>query len=125
MMLHYFVWPVVIIVAWLLAWHFWFAPLLAKIKKTMGVTDATLTQRFEGSKTIIVSFLLSMFATLKALLDGLAGDTSVLDDMKTNVPWATYMSSDTALKIVSAIPIVIVFLHLYGKLKAALTPPQA
>jgi hypothetical protein len=119
----YLIWPALVLAAWGIAWHFWFAPLLTKIKLTMGVTDATLGQRFEGSKTILASFFLSMFAIIKSLLDILSSDTTILDEVKTNFPWTTYVSPDTALKIVAFFPILIVFLHLYGKLKAALTTP--
>jgi hypothetical protein len=47
----------------------------------------------------------------------------VLDEVKIAFPWTTYVSADMALKIVAFFPLVIVFLHLYGKLKAALTTP--
>ena len=116
-------WPVALVVAWWVAWHFWLGPLLDKIRKTMGVSDQTLAQELEGMKTVLASLTLSAFAIGKSFLDALSNDTTILDDLKTNFPWTTYVSSDMALKIIAFFPILIVFLHLYGKLRAALTTP--
>jgi hypothetical protein len=117
------IWPVLFVVIWGVAWHFWFRPLLTKIQKTMGDKDANLLQRLEGAKTMLASFAMAIFAIVKSLLDALSSDTTVLDEVKTAFPWTTYVSADMALKIVAFFPLVIVFLHLYGKLKAALTTP--
>lgn len=89
----------------------------------MGVTDDTLAHDLEGMKTVLASLALSAFAIGKSILDMLSDDTSFLDDLKTNFPWTTYLSPDIALRIIAFFPILIVFLHLYGKLKAALTTP--
>lgn len=118
-----FIWPALFVAAWGIAWVIWFRPLLLKIQKTMGDKDANLLQRLEGAKTMLASFAMAIFAIVKSLLDALSNDTTVLDEVKTAFPWTTYVSADMALKIVAFFPLVIVFLHLYGKLKAALTSP--
>ena len=118
-----FIWPALFVVVWGIAWHFSFRPLLRKIQKTMGDREASLMQRLEGAKTMLASFAMAIFAIVKSLLDTLSSDTDVLDEVKSVFPWTTYISADMALKVIAFFPILIVFLHLYGKLKAALTPP--
>ena len=132
-MTSYLVWPALTLIAWGLMYLLFIRPMLAQIHRTMGLDGSaprlTVAQRtlryFEGSKTVITSFIVSMFAIVKACLDALSANTSVLDELKNNVPWSTLLTPDIALKIVGAIMFAVTFLHLYGVLRAAKTPPQA
>ena len=115
-------WPVAILLAWILAWITLYHPLLARIRATMGLTAGA--SLLEGSKTVLASFAVSVFAIGKTCLDVLSENTDLLDGIKDQFPWTTWVSADTALKIVSISMLGITFLHLYGKLRAAATPPQ-
>lgn len=107
--------------------------MLARIHATMGtpgkLEDPSLSRgqrlmiMLEGSKTLISSFLISFFASAKSFIDAMAQNSDILDNLK-DLPWANYFTPDMALKIVGFLMLVIPFFHLYGKLKAALTPPQ-
>jgi hypothetical protein len=135
-------WPLFVLVSWVIFYFVFIRPMLAKIHTTMGVPTTATTkaaiidalvsgapvppvepwwqralQKVEGAKTVIVAFLTS-------LLGVLSSDTSILNTLQTEIPWASLLTPTIAIRITSGLMFLVAFLHLYGKLKAAQTSPQ-
>jgi len=127
-------WPIATVASWLILYLAFIRPMLAKIRTTIGTTATIASPStpwwknaiayVEGSKTVIVSCLVSLFTAAKSGVDALSQNTGILDEAKA-APWATFLTPDMALKAVGVIMFLVTALHLYGVLKAAKATPQA
>ena len=133
--LEYFIWPVFVIVVWVVAYIFWFRPVVKKIQVITGV-DAQLNSPkntageklilwLDGMKTVIASFFTALFSLACATMNVLSNNTDMLDSLKTDIPWASVITPVNGLRIVALFTLVITALHLYGKLTAAKAIPLA
>jgi hypothetical protein len=142
--MHYLLLPAALALGWVLVYLIWIRPLRAKIAATVpsivepapnvklsvlggvDVLPPTAWQKFvaaiEGWKTIGLSFILSVFATATAVFNAVVQNTSLLDDFQ-SMPWASVFKPDVALKIVSALLVIVPIFHLVGKVKAAMATP--
>lgn len=146
-MMHYLLWPAALAVGWVLVYVVWIRPLRAKIaavvpsivepeltpvvevvdgRAVASIAPPTAWQKLvaaiEGWKTIGLSFALSVFATATAVFNAVMQNTTMLDDFQ-SMPWASVFKPDVALKIVSALLVIVPIFHLVGKVKAAMATP--
>lgn len=144
-MISYLAWPAALLLGWLAVYFIWIRPLRAtlvavapSIVKAPSVprmvaggdivlVPPTAWQKFvvmvEGWKTIGLSLVLSIFATVSAVFDALQS-TGAIEDIQ-SMPWASVFKPDVALKIVSAFLVIVPIFHLVGKVKAAMAIPAA
>lgn len=142
-MMSYLAWPAALFAGWLAVYFLWIRPLRAKlvaivpsivqaapVPRVVAGGDVVLVpptawQKFvaavEGWKTIGLSFALSIFACASEIFD-VVQNSGAIDDLQT-VPWASAFKPAVALKIVSALLVVIPIFHLVGKVKAAMAVP--
>jgi hypothetical protein len=141
----YFAWPAALLLGWVLVYFVWIKPLRAKLVAAVpSIVEApsivaaglygagvvlvppTAWQKFvaavEGWKTIGLSLALSIFATASAVFNVVAQDSSVLNDIQAT-PWASFLKPDVALKIASALLVIVPIFHMVGKVKAAMAVP--
>jgi hypothetical protein len=143
-MTSYFVWPAAILLGWIVAYFIWIKPLRAKLVAVVpSIVEAVPVEKFvagegvvlepptawqkflariEGWKTIGLSFALSIFATASAIFNAVMQNSSLLDDFQA-LPWASVFKPAVALKIVSALLIIVPIFHMWGKVKAAVAVP--
>lgn len=126
-------WPLATVGSWFIMYFVFIKPMLDKIHTTMG-TSKTIASPLvpwwkkaliwvEGSKTVIVSVLVSVFSMARAGIDALSQNTGIVGEVK-DAPWATFLTPDMALKVVGVCMFLVTGLHLWGVLRAAKTPPQ-
>lgn len=142
-MMSYLAWPATILCAWLLVYFIWIRPLRAKLVAAVPqITEApwvlrmvaggelihvppSAWQKFvaavEGWKTIGLSLALSIFAGASEVFQVMQ-DSGTIDDLQA-VPWASAFQPSVALKIVSALLVIVPIFHLMGKVKAAMAVP--
>jgi hypothetical protein len=142
-MMHFLLWPAALIIGWVLVYFFWIKPLRAKLIAVVpsivepaptfvaGSADGVVLmvpgpwQKFvakvEGWKTIGLAAALSIFASASSVFDVLQS-TGAIEDFQ-GLPWASFLKPDVALKIVSALLVIVPIFHLVGKVKAAMATP--
>jgi hypothetical protein len=128
-------WPAFVISSWIVLYLAFIRPMLAKIHSTMGTAPTLASPHvswgnkaltyIQGSKTVLLSFFVSLFTAGKSAVDALSQNTSILDEAKNNLPWSTFLTPDMALKAVGVIMFLITGLHLWGVLAAARSTPKA
>jgi hypothetical protein len=146
MLIHFLAWPAALALGWAMVYLIWIKPLRAKLvaivplivepeltpvvevvdgRAVASIAPPTAWQKFvaavEGWKTIGLSAVLSVFASASAVFDAVQG-TGMVEDFQ-NLPWASFLKPDVALKIISAMLVIVPIFHLVGKVKAAMATP--
>jgi hypothetical protein len=128
-----FGWPVLIITSWAVAYYIFIKPMMEKISLTLGkparVADPLLSStqrimaRLDGWKTVILGGAGSLFAAATTVVDTLADDPTIGEEIR-DLPWSTFLPPKYVALISAGIMFAMTFTHLIGKYSAARTQPR-
>ena len=126
--------PLVVVLAWTVAWFTYLAPKLRAYRRTAGIMaelDAGehaflhwVELHLRGLKTVAVSALVSGLAALKAAAD--AGVSAVaglepadLDPLRNAELWRAFLSDRLVLQVIAGLGLATAMLAIKGHLRAA------